>query len=86
MALGGAAHHADRARHQSIFIELSHKETHLKHKLLLVLVGAFVVGIVGCSEDINKNVPKSLPPGVKAFQSGDKEGGSKELPAQSRPK
>lgn len=55
-------------------------------RLLVTFVASMVLpAIIGCSEDINKNVPKSLPPGFKPFNNGDKAkgGGMKELPSQS---
>ena len=55
-------------------------------RLMFTLAAAVVFSAtVGCSEDINKNVPKSLPPGTKPFGASDKAkgGGVKELPPQS---
>ena len=44
----------------------------LKRFTMFVLVALIGISQVGCSEDLNKNVPKSLPPGAKPFQTQDK--------------
>ena len=55
-------------------------------RLLLTFVASMIVpAMIGCSEDINKNVPKSLPQSFKPFNNGEKAkgGGMKELPKES---
>ena len=37
-----------------------------------MLVALFGLAQIGCQEDLNKNVPKSLPPGAKPFQTTNK--------------
>jgi hypothetical protein len=43
-------------------------------KRITLVLFAFVLALapLGCQEDLNKNVPKSLPPGAKPFQTTDK--------------
>jgi len=37
-----------------------------------MLAAVFSLAQLGCQEDLNKNVPKSLPPGAKPFQTAEK--------------
>jgi hypothetical protein len=57
----------------------------MKRVLLTLAASVVFSATVGCSEDINKNVPKTLPPGAKPFGTGNKAQGNgmKELPPQS---
>jgi hypothetical protein len=46
-------------------------------RLTLFVIAALIGSVpIGCKEDLNKNVPKSLPPGAKPFQTTDKNGGA----------
>jgi hypothetical protein len=61
-----------------------HVEIHLKRYTLAVVALAFCFAISGCSDDLNKNVPKSLPPGAKPFQTNDKAPGGQGQAKESR--
>jgi hypothetical protein len=56
----------------------------LKRITCTIVAVAFGFAMVGCNQDINKNVPKSLPPGAKPFQPSEKSPGSGDGPTQSR--
>ena len=56
----------------------------LKRITLTILTLVWGLMMVGCNQDINKNVPKSLPPGAKPFQATEKSNETGNGPAQSR--
>jgi len=56
----------------------------LKRITSTIVAIAFGFAMAGCNQDINKNVPKSLPPGAKPFQATEKTPGSGDGPTQSR--
>jgi hypothetical protein len=58
----------------------------LKRLTLLVVAVLFCATELGCEKDINKSVPKSLPPGAKPFQATEKTHGAEEQKTQDRAK
>jgi hypothetical protein len=54
----------------------------LKRISLFVFAALFGLTQLGCQEDLNKNVPKSLPPGAKPFQTTDRGMGGGDAPSQ----